>query len=66
MPILTAEQIQALIETYASGITEIDVPGDKRIRYADPATLRKILADAMTEAPEGGSFRTLATFVRDR
>jgi len=66
MPILTQAQIQALLDQYASGITEIDVPGDKRIKYADPEALRKILADAITESAGGGAFRTLATFVRDR
>ena len=66
MPILTPTQIQALLDQYASGITEIDVPGDKRIKYEDPEALRKILADATAGSAEGGAFRTLATFARDR
>lgn len=68
MPTLTPEQRQALLDTYASGIAEIDVPGGQRIKYADLATLRKILADA--DAASGGTSevsgaRTFARFCRD-
>lgn len=66
MPVLTQDQIEKLLARYASGITEVEVPGGERIRYADPMTMRKILADVEGDDTPSGGFYTLATFNRDR
>jgi len=65
MPVLTQEQINKLLELYGSGVSEIQT-GDKRIKYNDPDALARLLADAATEAPAAGSFRTYATFYRNK
>lgn len=63
---LTAQQVADLIAQYASGITEVEIPGDKRIRYADPKALREILSEAQLADPGEAAFRTYATFMRNR
>jgi len=66
---LTAEELATLRTQLASGITEIDVPGGQRIRYADVTSLRKLLAEAEAGAagtPDVASgARTFARFCRD-